>query len=121
MAACKFSPVLNPPPDFTVKQSELSVTCKLDNPPPGVTIAVAELFRPTPGTPPVDLKPSGQSFVIPKDVGTGAWRLHVRVKGGTFPIPAIDVVEDCDASLVIMTITDAGSKENSADLEVLKS
>jgi hypothetical protein len=39
MAPCKFKPASPPPPpDLTVKQSDLPITCKLDNPPAGVVI-----------------------------------------------------------------------------------
>jgi hypothetical protein len=130
MAACKFQKVTNPPPDLTIKKSDLTdpnnpVTCTLHNPPGGMSIVVAELFRPgSPGSP-FDLQPSAQSFQIPpKSTNfpggdpTGLWRLHVQVRGGVFPPGGVVVVEDCGGSQIILTIVDGGTKEAFVTLEV---
>jgi hypothetical protein len=104
MAACKFTSGL------TIKQSVLPVTCKLQNPPASLTIALAQLFDANGTATTLIVSADGQSFVIPKTIATGSWTLEVRIQGGPNPIPAIQVVENCDASQLILTITDPVSK-----------
>jgi len=113
MAACKFSPAL------TIKKSDLPVTSKLKDPPAGVTIGLAQLFDPS--GKPTDLTCSNDklSFPIPAATSQGNWNLEIRVQGGQFPIPAIDLVEDCDASQRILTVADPVAKAARAAIEVL--
>jgi hypothetical protein len=114
VAACKFTRTRTSL--LTINKSDLPVTCKLKNPPAGVTIAAAEFFDSAGDC--TDLSVNGQSFVIPNTVATGAGDLEVRIQGGTFPIPAIDVVEDCDNSQYILTIADPNSKLGRTDVVV---
>jgi hypothetical protein len=104
MAACKFTSAL------AIKQSVLPVTCKLQNPPAGLTIALAQLFDVNGTATTLTVSADGQSFVIPKTIATGSWTVEVKVQGGPNPIPAIPVVENCDAAQLILTITDPVSK-----------
>lgn len=104
MAACKFTDAL------TIKQSNLPVTCKLQNPPGGVTIAMAVFRDSTGSATSLTISGGGLCFPIPKTVAAGNWDLEVRVKGGTDPISPVDLVEDCDAGQLILTITDPRSK-----------
>jgi hypothetical protein len=117
VATCKFKPAPPPPPpDLVIKKSDLPVTCKLDNPPAGVQIALAEYFET--GKPPTNLpSPDGRSFVIPQTVGSG--RLEVRITGGPNPIPPIRLIEDCDASQLVLIINDPVGKNGRADIKVL--
>jgi hypothetical protein len=110
MPACKFTSTPTFLPLFNIKKSDLPVMCKLQNPPAGVTIALAQMFDST-GTPiSLTLSANGLSFAIPNTVAVGSWDLAVRVQGGTFPIPPILLVEDCDASQWLLTIADPNSK-----------
>ena len=112
VAACKFTAAR------TIEKSDLPVTCKLQEHPGNLTIALAELFD-SGGTPTVlTLSGDGLSFVIPSSIAAGDWTLAVRVQGGPDPIPSIHVVEDCDASQRILTITDATSKAAIQDIKV---
>jgi hypothetical protein len=104
VAACKFTP------KRTIKKDDLPVTCKLQNPPSSVTIALAQLFDATGTATNLTISADGLSFVIPNTIATGSWTLVVRVQGGPNPIPSIHVVEDCDGSQRILTITDPTSK-----------
>jgi hypothetical protein len=116
MAACKSMKDANGV--VHIPGAALPITCKLQNPPGGVTIALAELFDGT-GTPTVlPISPDGQSFTIPNTIAKGNWDLEVRVQGGVDPIPAIHIVEDCDASQRILTITDPVAKMADADVVV---
>ena len=105
--------------DLKINHTDLPVTCKLQNPPPGVTIKLAQIFDTTGTAINLPVSADGQSFVIPNIITAGDWTLEVRVAGGTDPIPSIHVVEDCDASQLILTITDPVAKMAQADLEVL--
>jgi hypothetical protein len=110
MPACKFAPTPTFLPLFNIKQADLPVTCKLQAPPAGVTIALAQMFDST-GTPTtLTVSADGLSFVVPRTITVGSWDLEARVQGGTFPIPAIPVVEDCNASQWLFVITDPNSK-----------
>jgi len=112
VAACKFTAAR------TIEKSDLPVTCKLQEHPGNLTIALAELFD-SGGTPTVlTLSGDGLSFVIPSSIAAGDWTLAVRVQGGPDPIPSIHVVEDCDASQRILTITDPTSKAAIQDIKV---
>jgi len=112
MAACKFTSGL------AIKQSVLPVTCKLQNPPATLTVVLAQFFDVNGTATTLAVSADGQSFVIPKTIASGSWTLEVRVQGGPNPIPAIHVVEDCDASQLILTITDPISKMARAALAV---
>lgn len=112
MPPCKFSPALN------IRKSALPVTCKLQNPPQGVIIALAQLFDSS-GTPTtLVISSDGQSFDIPNTVATGTWTLEVKVIGGPDPLPSVRLVEDCDAAQRILTITDPVAKMARAVLAV---
>jgi len=113
MATCKFT--RSRTSMLTIDKSELPVTCKLKNPPAGVTIAAAEFFDGSGAC--TNLTVSGQSFVLSNTVAAGAGDLEVRIQG-PFPSPGIDVVEDCDNSTYILTIADATSKLGRTDLVV---
>jgi hypothetical protein len=124
MAVCKFTPLpFTPPnlPKFGIKEADLPVTCKLSNPPSKVTIARARFYDAAGHTTTLDVSADGLSFNIPDSIAAGDGDLEVRIQvgpGGPNPIPAIDVVEDCDASQLILTITDPGSKAAAADVVV---
>jgi hypothetical protein len=123
MAACKFTPVQVPkfqPPKFNIKQADLPVTCKLNNPPNKVTIARARFFDAAGHVTTLDLSTDAKSFTIPNSVALGDGDLEVRIQvgsGGGSGVPT-DVVEDCDAAQLILTITDSGSKLASVDVVV---
>jgi len=117
MAACKFTTTL------TIKQTDLPVTCKLQKLPKDVnikdvTIILAQMFdaNGTPTTLPIAA--DGQSFSIPNTSAKGPWDIEVRVKGGKDPIPPIPIVEDCDKSQLILTITDPVAMLAHADVVV---
>ena len=114
MAACKFSPTLN------IKKSDLPVTCKLQNPQDGVTIALAQLLDEAGTATGLTVSDDGQSFVIPQSIVAGTWTLGVRVQGGSDPIPWIYVVEDCSASQRILVITDPEAKEAIVKIAVVQ-
>jgi hypothetical protein len=124
MAACKFTPLpFTPPnlPKFGIKKADLPVTCKLKNPPNKVTIARARFYDAAGHTTTLDVSTDGLSFDIPDSIASGDGDLEVRIQvdsGGPDPIPPIDVVEDCSASQLILTITDSGSKAAAADVVV---
>lgn len=124
MAACKFTPLpFTPPnlPKFGIKKTDLPVTCKLSNPPSKVTIARARFYDAAGHTTTLDVSTDGLSFSFPNSVASGDGDLEVRIQvgqGGPNPIPPIDVVEDCIASQLILTITDSGSKAAAADVVV---
>jgi hypothetical protein len=101
MAECKFTSAL------AIKQSALPVTCKLQNPPAGVTIALAQLLDNSGAA--TNLPPStdGKSFAISGSIAVGSWTLGVRVQGGANPLPTILVVEDCPAAQRLLAIIDA--------------
>ena len=113
MAACKFTPTL------TIKKSALPVTCKLQNPPSGVTIAKAQLLDKSGIATDLKVSNDGQSFVIPNSIIAGDWTLAVRVQGGKDPIPSVYLVEDCDASQRILVITDPVAKAAIAEIAVV--
>jgi hypothetical protein len=114
VAACKFSPTLN------IKKSDLPVTCKLQNPQDGVTIALAQLLDEAGTATGLTVSDDGQSFVIPQSIVAGTWTLGVRVQGGSDPIPWIYVVEDCSASQRILVITDPEAKEAIVKIAVVQ-
>ncbi|MFZ0964630.1 MAG: hypothetical protein WAO35_27545 [Terriglobia bacterium] len=113
MAACKFTVGLK------IKKTDLPVTCKLQNPPAGVNIALAQIFNATGPAPDLTISDDGQSFSIPNTIAAGNWTLEVRVVGGPDPLPSIHVVENCDASQRILTIVGTVSKMAQAAVEVL--
>jgi hypothetical protein len=119
VAACKFTPLPYTPPNlpkFSIKKTDLPVTCKLSQPGRG-SIAEAKFYNVAAPPLPLTVSSSGQTFIIPNTVGDG--RVEVRIKGGPpDPTLPIDVAEDCDASQVILTVTDSGSKAAAADVAV---
>ena len=104
MAACKFSSTL------TIKKTDLPVTCKLQSPLDDVTLALVQIFDPAGKPTTLSISDDGLCFTIPDKTAAGTWDLEVRIQGGTFPIPAIHIVEQCDASQRILSITDPVSK-----------
>ena len=123
MVACKFTPLPSPPPglpNFSIKKADLPVTCKLDSPPAGVTIARARFYDAAGHVTPL-VSSDGLSFTIPDTVAAGDGDLEVRVQvgpGGPKTLPTIYVVEDCDASQRIVTIEDSNSKLGGANVMV---
>lgn len=110
MPACKFAPTPTFLPLFNIQQTSLPVTCKLQMPPEGVTIALAQLFDSTGTATTLTLSGGGQSFTIPNTVAAGSYDLAVRVQGGTFPISPVRIVENCTSSLLLLVVTDPNSK-----------
>jgi len=113
VSVCKFSTKLN------IQKSALPVICKLQNPPTGVIVALAQLFDASGNPTTLTIASDGQSFVIPSTIATGTWTLEVKVIGGPDPLPSVRVVEDCAAAQRILTITDPVSKVGTATLVVL--
>jgi hypothetical protein len=124
VAACKFTPLPSTPPSlpyFSIKKASLPVTCRLNSPPAGVTIARARFYNAGGQVTTLDVSSDGESFTIPNTVAAGDGDLEVRVQvgpGGPDSIPTIYVVEDCDASQRIVTIEDSNSKLGGADVMV---
>jgi len=120
MAPCKTTPDANG--NLQVAAAALPITCKLNNPPNGVTISEAEYFAPNSNTgTPCPLAVDGQSFTFPDAGGlpSGATvNLFVRVKGSYDPVTVIPVVENCDNQTVLMRIADGKSKYAFATVEV---
>jgi len=115
MATCKFTPWL------TIKKADLPVTCKLQSPPSGLTIAPpVEMFDANGTATDLTVSTDGQSFVIPSSIAAGVWTLGVRVQGGPNPIPPIHIVEDCSGSQPILTIADPLSKAAIQQLTVVR-
>jgi hypothetical protein len=114
MTACKVTPAL------TVTESDLPVTCTLQNPPDGVTIAFAQLLDRSGAATDLTVSDDGYSFEIPGSIATGQWTLAVRVQGGEDSIPSVYVVEDCDDSQRILVITDPVTKAAIAILTVVQ-
>ena len=113
MSVCKFSTKLN------IQKSALPVTCKLQNPPTGVIVALAQLFDANNNPTTLQIAADGQSFVIPNTIAAGTWDLEVKIIGGSAPPPTVRVVEDCDAEQRILSITNTVSKVGTATLVVL--
>jgi hypothetical protein len=100
VAACKFTPTLK------IKKSDLPVTCKLQNPPAGVAIALAQLLDNSGTATNLTLSSDGKSFVIPTSIVVGSWTLGVKVVGVADPFPTIFIVEDCTAAQRLLAIID---------------
>ena len=117
MPGCSIT-VITPLVKNSVPRAALPVTCKLDSPPPGITIAEAEFFDSTGNA--INLAVTGgKSFVLPSTLPKGTGKLFVRVIG-SFPANAyVDVAEDCPGSNDILCITDSISKFAFSYLEVL--
>jgi hypothetical protein len=116
MAACKCTK--DATGTVTVAAAALPVSCKLQNPPSGVTISEAELF-PAGGGNPINYPiTSGKSFNIPKPPQGTSGNLFVRIIGNYPAGTTIYVVEDCDSQTRILAITDRLAKYAYAPLEV---
>jgi hypothetical protein len=120
MSACKFTeldPPALPAPQLkrlvlTFKkksngQKDDPATCKLANPPAGVTIAVAHLLAEA-GEAPTTLTVAQdkKSFQIPSSADAGLWILGVGLDGFNENMDPVDLVEDCGSGLLILTIDD---------------
>jgi hypothetical protein len=117
MATCSITPI-TPLVKNSVLRSALPVTCKLDSPPAGISIAEAEFFDSTGNATNLAVS-AGNSFVLPNSLPKGSGKLFVRVIG-KFPLNTfVDVCEDCSTSNDILTITDSISKFGFSFLEVL--
>jgi hypothetical protein len=116
MAACKCTVDANGV--VHIPSAALPITCKLQNPPNGVTISEAELF-PTGGGNPINYPvTSGQSFSIPAPPQGTSGNLFVRIIGNYPQGTTIYVVEDCDNQTQIMAIADRIAKYSYAALAV---
>jgi hypothetical protein len=113
MADSKFTPAL------TIHKSDLPITCKLDNPPKGLTIAAALLFDANGAQITLGISASKVSFVIPNTVIPGMATLEVAVTGGPKPFTGVKVVEDSTDQQLIMSILDPGTMFAIADVAVL--
>jgi hypothetical protein len=117
MTSCSIT-VITPLVKNSVPQAVLPVTCKLDSPPAGVSIAEAEFFDAS-GKVTSLVITGGQSFILPNSLLVGIGKLYVRVIG-KFPANAyLDVIEDCPAATEILGITDNIAKYGFSYLEVL--
>ncbi len=117
MANCSIT-VITPLVKNSVARGALPVTCKLDAPPAGVSIAEAEFFDATGKVTGLAVT-TGQSFVLPGALPIGTGKLYIRVIG-KFPANAyLDVIEDCPAATEILCITDNIAKYGFSYLEVL--
>jgi hypothetical protein len=111
--ACQMTSI-TPYVKCSVPQGSLPVTCVLDNPPTGVTIASVILADPT-GTP-TNLATDGMSFQIPS-VAKKEYNLAVKLVG---PLTAAArVVEGCDNKTPIIKVTDLVYKAADCTLEVV--
>lgn len=120
MAPCKTTPDANG--NVHVAAAALPITCKLNNPPKGVTISEAEYFAPNSNTGTAcTVAADGQSFTFPAAGGlpSGATvNLFVKVIGSYNPATIIPVVENCDNQTILMRITDGKTKFAFATVEV---
>ena len=81
--------VITPLVKNSVARASLPVTCKLDTPPAGVSIAEVEFFDATGAATSLTVT-GGQSFVLPNTLPAGSGKLFVRVVGA-FPLSAFVV------------------------------
>ena len=100
VAECKFTSTLNN------KKTALPVTCKLQNPPVGVTVALAQLLDNSGAATNLTISTDGKSFVIPDSIAAGSWTLGAKIVGGTKPLPTILIVEDCPTAQRLLAIID---------------
>ena len=116
MAACKSS--IDKKGVVKIPSASLPVTCKLQDPLPGVTLAEVEFF-PSGSTNGFSYPiTAGQSFAIPGLPPGTKGRLFARITGDYPQGTTIYVVEDCDKQSRILAITDRFAKYASAPLEV---
>lgn len=114
MADPKFAPAI------TIHESDLPVTCMLNNPPAGVAISLAQIFDSTGTATNLGISAGGQSFVIPSTISTGAATLEVAVVGGDpNNWASVDVVESSTPPTLIGSIEDGDSKFLQASIAVL--
>jgi len=124
MGACKSTSVEG---GVQVLSAALPVTCKLQSPPDGVTIAGAEYYVGDSGTG-ISCKVSadGQSFVFPatEGVGGGAIKaqstvyLEVRIQGPFDGSDPVWIVEDCDDQSLIVAVTSPIEKMAGVQVQV---
>lgn len=122
MAACKSSSVSG---GIQVAASSLPITCKLQNPPAGLTIAGAEYYVSGSG---ISCKVSadGRSFTFPvaAENGGGAIAagatvlLEVRIAGPFDGSAPAWVVEDCDGESLILAVTSAIEKMAQVQVQI---
>ena len=106
-----------PAPKFlqalTIQKSILPVTCGLDSPPQGVTIALAQIFDNSGTATTLGISAGGTTFVIPSTIPAGSCTLEVAVSGGD-PNPLqwtpVNVVESTTPPTLMGTIVDGNSK-----------
>jgi len=107
---------------LVIHQSDLPVTCMLNNPPAGVAISMAQIFDSTGTATTLGVSVDGQSFVIPSTIATGSATLEVAVAGGADDplqwVP-VDVVESANPPILIGTIGDGNSKFVAVSMAVL--
>lgn len=127
MAACKSTNVGG---GVQVHADSLPITCKLQNPPSGVTIAGAEYSVLGSGSSvPCPVAPDGQSFTFPAPPGADVPALapgktvilEVRIQdplGSWDGSEPVWIVEDCDAQNLILAITSVASKLGQVQVEV---
>lgn len=102
----------------SVPQASLPVTCKLNAPPVGITIAEADYFDATGAQTPLAIT-GGTSFVLPAGLPVGTGELMVRFVG-PFPLgSSVQVVEDCPALTPVLFCRDNVFKFAQSTLEVL--
>jgi hypothetical protein len=107
MPTPKFSQAL------TIQKSTLPVTCGINNPPPGVTIELAQIFDNSGIATTLGVSASGLSFVVPSTVPAGLCTLEVAVTGGASdPLQwtPVNVVENTTPPTLMGTIVDGNSK-----------
>jgi len=116
MAACKSN--IDPNGVVHIASANLPITCKLQNPPKGVSIDEVEYF-PQGGQNATPLTvTTGQSFSIPKLPSGTTIDLYVHING-QYPFgTTIYVVEDCDNQSMILAIIDRKAKFAHALVEV---
>lgn len=108
MPACKSN--LDANGDVQVASTDLPITCKLQNPPNGVSIDEVEYFPVGAGNATSITVKDGQSFSIPRLPAATTIDLYVHVNGQYPSGTTIFVVEDCDNSNVIVAIIDRKAK-----------
>lgn len=124
MAACKSTSADG---GVQVPSASLPITCKLQSPPAGVTIAGAEYYVSGSGTG-ISCKVStdGQSFTFPANAETGGGAiapgstvlLEVRIQGPFDGGEPVWVVEDCDDQSVIAAVTSAIEKMGQVQVQI---
>lgn len=123
MAACKSSSVGG---GVQASAASLPITCKLQNPPDGVTIAGAEYYVSGSGAGiGCNVSSDGLSFTFPASGSTGAITagttvlLEVRIQGPFDGSQPVWVVEDCDNQSLILAVTSAISRMGQVQVQVV--